>query len=214
MRFKFEVEFVEDRDDYFVEVCANRKVLHIGACDAPYTLEKHRQGLLLHDKLIRVCREIVGIDVDCEAIRIMSDLGYKNVLCVDLNKANEIDFVPEVIVFGETIEHLMNLEVALTGIKKIMNKDCELLISTPNAFCLYNFYLAIKNQEAVNEDHKHYFSPQTLKQLLEANNLSSEEIIFTFLPREKESFTKKLSKKFIRYFPMLAETLVFRCKLK
>lgn len=212
MRSKFKAEFVENRDDYFEKICANKKALHIGACDAPYTLKKHEQGLLLHEKLNRVCSEIVGVDVDDEAICIMEGLGYKNIVRFDMNRIDELEFVPDVIVFGETIEHLMNTEVALTNISKVMNENCELLISTPNAFCLYNFLRALRKFENVHEDHKHYFSPQTLRQLLEANGLRTEEIVFTFLNRKTESFKKKLSRRLIRHFPMLAETLVFRCK--
>lgn len=214
MLFSIKGEFVESRDGFFVKACVNKKVLHIGACDAPYTLEKYDCGLLLHQKLHKVCSEIVGIDIDDKAVRIMNDLGCHNIICLDMNKVNELDFVPDIIVFGETVEHLMNMEVALTNIKKVMNENCRLLISTPNAFYLKNFFFALKKQEGTHEDHKHYFTPQTLKQLLEANNLNTEEIIFTFLNRESESFKKKMAKKLIRYFPMLAETLVFRCKLQ
>ena len=212
MQFKIESKFLKSRDAYFAKVCANKKVLHIGACDAPYTLEKHRQGLLLHEKLHMVSSEVVGIDNDEKAVGIMSDLGYNDVICFDMNKVNELDFVPQVIVFGETIEHLMNIEVAISNIKKVMSEDCQLLISTPNAFCLFNFLRAIIKREATHEDHKHYFSPQTLKQLLEANGLKTE-VVFTFLDRKGESYKKKVLKAVIRCFPMLCETLVFRCEL-
>lgn len=214
MRFDFKAEFIQNRDDYFERVCANKKVLHIGACDAPYTLKKHEQGLLLHEKLDKICSKIIGVDVDQQAIDTMKKLGYDNIVHLDMNRINELDFVPDVVVAGETIEHLMNMEIALTNIKKIMNKNCELLISTPNAFYLNNFFHALKKQENAHEDHKHYFTPQTLKQLLEANRLHTEKVIFTFLNRESESFKKKTAKRLIRYFPMLAETLVFRCKLQ
>ncbi|TKJ35967.1 MAG: hypothetical protein CEE38_13235 [Planctomycetes bacterium B3_Pla] len=214
MLFEFKAEFVQNRDDYFERICANKKVLHIGACDAPYTLKKHEQGLLLHEKLNRVCSEIIGVDIDDKAICIMEGLGYKDIVRFDMNRINELDFVPDVIVFGETIEHLMNTEVALTNIKKIMSENCKLLISTPNAFYLNNFFHALKNQENAHEDHKHYFTPQTLKQLLEANRLHAEKVIFTFLNRESESFKNKMVKRLTRHFPMLAETLVFQCKLQ
>lgn len=214
MLFNIKGDFVESRDDYFLKACVNKKVLHIGACDAPYTLEKYERGLLLHQKLHKVCSKIVGIDIDDKAVRIMNDLGYQNVTCLDMNKVNKLNFMPDIIILGETVEHLMNMEVALTNIKKIMKENCELLISTPNAFYLNNFFHAFKKQENAHEDHKHYFTPQTLKQLLEANRLHTEKVVFTFLNRESESFKKKTAKRLIRYFPMLAETLVFRCKLQ
>ena len=51
-----------------------------------------------------------------------------------MNKFEELDYVPDVIIFGEVIEHLMNLETALTNLKKVMSKDTLLIISTPNCF--------------------------------------------------------------------------------
>jgi len=214
MRFQIKTEFMQNRDDYFERVCANKKVLHIGACDAPYTLKKHEQGLLLHEKLNKICSEIIGIDIDDKAVHIMNNLGYQNIICIDMNKVSELKFVPDIILMGETIEHLMNMEVVLTNIKRVMNEKCELLISTPNAFFINNFLNALKKRENTHEDHKHCFSPQTLTQLLAANHLNVEEVIFTFLNRETVSFKKKILKHLIKHFPMLAETLVFRCKLK
>jgi 2-polyprenyl-3-methyl-5-hydroxy-6-metoxy-1,4-benzoquinol methylase len=52
----------------------------------------------------------------------------------DMNKLENLDFKPDIIIFGEVIEHLMNLEIALTNLKKVMSKDTLLIISTPNAY--------------------------------------------------------------------------------
>ena len=213
MKFKFNPIFLPNRDDYFEKVCLNKKALHVGACDAPYTVQKHLQGLLLHERLDKICSTIIGIDIDQQAVDIMKDLGYSNIVSLDMNEIHELDFCPDVIVIGETIEHLTNIEIALTNIKKIMTDKCQLLISTPNAFYLLNFFNALKMQENTHEDHKHYFSPQTLIQLLAANKLEVQEIIFTFLGRKTESFKKKIVKRIVKRFPMLAETLVLNCKL-
>jgi hypothetical protein len=37
----------------------------------------------------------------------------------------------------------MNLEIALNNLKKVMNKNTLLIISTPNAYYLWNFLYAI-----------------------------------------------------------------------
>lgn len=214
MFFKIDAKFIEERDDYLEQLCKGRKVLHIGACDWPYTTEKFQNGLLLHEKITKVASEVLGVDISEEAIQTMRDLGYNNILYFDINRIGELDFAPDIIVLGETIEHIMNLENALTNIKKIMSGDAELLISTPNAFYISNFLNAFRKRESANEDHKLYLSAQTLKQLLESNNLHVLEIGFAFLNRKSETLKKKLLKKLIRYFPMLAETIIARCRLE
>jgi len=52
----------------------------------------------------------------------------------------------------------MNLEIALTNLKKVMNENTLLIISTPNAFYIQNFVHAFFGFEYMHEDHKVLFS--------------------------------------------------------
>jgi len=212
MHFKIHAKFVLSRDKYFLARSRDKNVLHIGACDAPYTLSKYEDGLLLHDKLEGVCKSLLGIDVDATSIKLMNELGFTNIIQFDLNDIGKLDFLPDVIILGETIEHLTNLDNLFKNVKKMMNKNCELLISTPNPFYLGNFVNALKSSENTHEDHKLYCSPQTLQQLLTNLGFRTEEVLFSFLDREKESAKKRMMKTFARCFPMLSETLIVRCK--
>jgi 2-polyprenyl-3-methyl-5-hydroxy-6-metoxy-1,4-benzoquinol methylase len=51
-----------------------------------------------------------------------------------MNNLENLDYKPDVIIFSEVIEHLMNIEIALSNLKKIMTSDTLLIIDTPNAF--------------------------------------------------------------------------------
>ena len=186
--------------------------MHIGACDAPYTLQKFKNNLLLHTKLSNVSREMLGIDIDKDAIDFLSQKGYDNIVFYNMDNLGNLEFKPEVIVFGETIEHLTNLGCALDNIKKITNDKCELLISTPNAVYIMNFFNSIGKKEGAHEDHKVLFSYQTLKQLLESKSFEIINVIYTFLDREGESYKKQVFKRIMSKLPVLAETLLFRCK--
>jgi 2-polyprenyl-3-methyl-5-hydroxy-6-metoxy-1,4-benzoquinol methylase len=37
---------------------------------------------------------------------------------MNMDKFEELDYFPDVIIFGEVIEHLMNLEVAISNLKR------------------------------------------------------------------------------------------------
>lgn len=56
------------KDDIIIEKCNNKNILHIGATDTPYHLEKAKKNLLLHQKLLKICKNLVGIDVDKKSI--------------------------------------------------------------------------------------------------------------------------------------------------
>ncbi len=214
MDFKVNCKFENNRDDYLLNICRDKRVLHIGACDWPYTEEKFKKGELLHSKLSKVSNQVLGIDISTDSIKFLQDLGYQNITFFDMNDDQKLDFEPEIIIFGETIEHLTNLDNALSNLKKVMSANSELVISTPNAFYIMNFINSLRNVEKIHPDHKLMFSLQTLKNLLNSHSFIITDTTLTFLNRGKESRKKKLFKKGISFFPLLAETLVLRCKNK
>lgn len=211
MKFKIKKNsrFVSSRDAQIIDLCVGKKVLHIGATDAPYTEEKLEKGLLLHKKIDNVAQELLGIDIDEDAINYLQQKGFKNIITYNMNHLENLDFIPDVIIFGETIEHLLNLESALANLKHVMNENTILVVSTPNAMWLDKIIHTLKQMEHQHPDHKMIFSFATLSNLFAASELKTKSIYFTFLDREKESISKKLKKSFCRFFPGFSETLLF-----
>ena len=201
------------RDEYFAEKCNAKKVLHIGACDSPFTREKFDNNLLLHGKLMDSASELIGVDIDDQSIEFLNDKGITNIQKVDMNNIESIDFQPQVIVFGETIEHLDNIKNGLTTLTRIMDKDSRLLISTPNAFSLLNIVNALLRKEHCHPDHVVNFTPRTLEQCLLKSNLEVDALSFTFLNRSRLSVYKRFWRKLAILFPWYAETLVVSCRL-
>jgi hypothetical protein len=82
------------------------------------------------------------------------------------------------------------MEVALTNIKKVMNKETLLVISTPNAFCI-NYFINIlfRNTEYVHEDHKVIFSTATLSNLLNYNKFNLKKIYYTLLDEDTSNLS-------------------------
>jgi 2-polyprenyl-3-methyl-5-hydroxy-6-metoxy-1,4-benzoquinol methylase len=128
-----------DRDDLICRLCAGKSVLHIGATDAPFTAEKYERGLLLHTKLSNCAASVVGIDIDAEAISYLSERGIENIEHFDMNSAGALNFVPDVVVFGEIIEHLVNFEAAFCNLRAAMDSHTVLIITTPNLFYVLPF---------------------------------------------------------------------------
>jgi len=214
MKFKQNLKYIKSRDEKILNSSMSKCVLHIGACDSPFTKEKYTKNLLLHSKLNSVTDAVLGVDIDKLAINEMRNLGFDNVMYFDMNDLSDLDYAPDIIVFGETIEHLGNLDNALENIKKIMGHKTELLISTPNAFYIENFKNALFLKENTHPDHVVNFSPQTLKQLLEKSDFEVNWIVGTFLNRESENFSKAIIRVFCRLFPMFSETLLTSVSIK
>ena len=205
-------KFHSTRDEAIVALCKGKKVLHIGATDAPYAKQKLEAGLLLHQKINDVAKDVLGIDIDEEAISFLKEKGIDNIIPYDMNRLKTLEYDPDIIIFGETIEHLMNLELAISNLKQIMSEHTSLIVSTPNALWINKVIDTLLQSEHQHPDHKVVFSLATLKNLFEANNLSVEEIYYTFLNRKYNGVTKRFKKIFCGMFPGFSETLLFVVK--
>lgn len=209
------IKLIGNRDSLICERCNNKKVLHIGATDAPYTKEKLNSGLLLHQRLMKHADTLYGIDINQSAIDYLKTRGINNIYHFDMNMLGNLDFSPDIIVFGEIIEHLQNLRIVISNLKSIMTVDTELIISTPNQLYLLTLLIVcIKHREYLHEDHKTGFTYGSLKQLLESNGLELQDFFFTFLPRNSEKFSKKVIRHICRIRPGISETLLAIAKLK
>jgi 2-polyprenyl-3-methyl-5-hydroxy-6-metoxy-1,4-benzoquinol methylase len=202
-----------DRDDAICELCAGKHVLHVGATDAPYTREKFEDGLLLHTKLSRHAASVQGIDIDEDAIDFLRQHGVSNISYFDMNNIASIAFEPDIIVFGEIIEHLLNFDAAFDNLRAAMSDHTELIITTPNLFYLRQFLrLALMNKEEVHPEHTVGFTLGLLSQMLRENALEIDRAMYTFLPRKHLIWKNHIIRTMCRARPSLAETIVAVCR--
>jgi hypothetical protein len=188
--------------------------LHIGAADSPHTRKKLAAGLLLHERLSTVATGLLGIDLDADAATWLNEQGLPEIRVVDMNNAPDLGFDPEVIVFGETIEHVVNVGACLDTLKACMKPNTSLVISTPNCFHLWFMSMVVRNHESIHDDHKVGFTYGLLVQLLESQGLAVSDFYFTFLPRRKLPVWRLAWCLASRLRPGLAETLLAICHLK
>lgn len=194
MKNKFEIV---QRVEFIKKVCEGKKVLHLGCTNYPYTKEAIDVGALLHYELDKIASELYGFDFDQAGIDILEENGTKNLYQADLEKleAVNLDETFDVIIAGEMIEHLNNPGLFLRGIKRFMNPNTKLVITTINAYCamrFWQYFLRGKGgkSEPVHPDHVTYFSYSTLSLIINHAGLSVSDFYFYDLGKEHRPHSK------------------------
>jgi len=211
------------RWDFILRRCAGRSVLHLGcigitegATDEKVTSMMAER--VLHAKLRRICRDIVGVDYDKATVQALVQRGFTEIICGDVQQLEELPLAQtfDVIVCGDLIEHLGKPGSMLEGIKTRMDKDAELLISTPNAFGLLQFARYAGNVFREGNDHVLSFSIFTLHNLLQRHGFCIAEAYTCYCTppsKQSERFRYALGKPFLQLFPKFGGTLLVVARL-
>lgn len=119
-----------------------KDVLDIGCVDArPGGVRKYK-STGLHIFLKEHASSLLGVDSDEGGVTAMKNEGY-NVTSADaesLNLGRRFDCV----VAGELLEHLSNPGFFLEGVKGHLNDGGALVITTPSAFSITNFFRILR----------------------------------------------------------------------
>lgn len=221
--------YVQNREQFILDKCRGKKVLHLGCCASPDTETIFGAGNSLFQNIEKICKVQQGLDIDQDAINYLHGKGYKNISFFDLNSPGKVNFEPDIIVFADTLEHLMNLEIALTSMKNLMNAKTELIITVPNATMFPRVVGNFKGFIQENEDHKVSFTYSALKQLLMFNQLKVNNIILarelhidnpfyllhpkTYYSKIKRMVYNFLYKGIVFFFPLFSECLIITSSL-
>jgi hypothetical protein len=165
---------VVDRLEFIINLSKEKKILHFGFLDTPFLETKLLSSDMLHVELKKIAQFLFGVDIsanDLEQYRSLThdcdncllDISKQN---TDLKMLDAYDF--DIILLPEVLEHIMNPGIALDNIYKICKKSsAKLIVSVPNAFNFSLFIDATNGVEVVHPDHYFYFSPITIKKLLQ-----------------------------------------------
>lgn len=204
MRVVFRQPFIE-------EYVTGKVVLDLGSIEHDLYRDSIQRGKWLFDKIHRRAKKAIGIDILPEAIEELKAAGY-DLRYGDVEHLDPLEFKEkfDLIIAGELIEHLLNPGLFLKGIARFMDKDTELLVSTPNAFGFIRFIDAFIRRERTRPDHVAWHSARTLTQLLQANGLKVKEIMFySFLSGKKRSvFLTRIRKFIFKFFPYFSDGLM------
>ncbi|MDQ3322411.1 MAG: class I SAM-dependent methyltransferase [Acidobacteriota bacterium] len=217
------IELVQ-RVDFIKEICAGREVLHLGCTAYPYTKEAVENNMLLHFELEKAAETLYGFDFDQTGIDTLTELGGKNLFRADLEKLEEVnlDKTFDVIIAGEMIEHLSNPGLFLKGIRRFMNAETKLVITTINAYgamryLIYGLRGKGGTNEPVHQDHVAYYSYKTLSLVIRRENLKIDEFLFYDLGAEHRPFNRWFYNVFndvcVKISPQLSDGVIAVCSL-
>lgn len=216
---------VVQRVEFIKNICAGKKVLHLGCTNYPYTEDAIKNDMLLHLQLAESARTLVGFDFDQKGLDILSEAGVDSLYRADLENLDKVpvDETFDVIIGGEMIEHLSNPGRFLTGIQRFMDPNTQLVITTVNAYCAMRFLIyGLRGKggrnEPVHPDHVAYYSYSTLNLMLERAGLGVKEFMFYDIGTEHRPFNRWFYNIFndvaVRFVPQFSDGIIAVVSLK
>lgn len=161
--------------DFIVNMCVDKKVLHIGCFDYPYFSYESN----LHLQLANTSKVLHGLDIEKGYEEIMKKYydGVYYSSYAEINQSYEIVIVPEV------LEHVRNPEQLLRDIFSVNTH--EIFITAPNSHYFRDgTYYDEDNcifHEIIHEDHKVWYSPYTLFNTVKPYIKESDTVSMYFL---------------------------------
>lgn len=179
----------------------------------------------LHNFIIKNSKEVWGLDIDKDRIHKLREKGY-NVIYDDVQKLENLAKLNkkfDVIIAGELIEHLESPDVFLDDIKKFLNENGILILTTPNMFSLrYIVRHTVFGQESpywndrnaeIKYGHVIGFSKMLLENLLLRKEYKIVELNYT-IKDEYTGIKGNMEKLISSVFPRLAPSLIVVCNVK
>lgn len=171
---KVEVEDIDNRLDFFMDICKEKNVLHFGCTDWPI----FRPNKNLHIQLSKVTKQLHGFDIDLEGIENLKKYVDQDYFS-DYSKLSNLKY--DVCLVPETIEHVDNVKDFLVNLSTV--KADKFLITAPNCFTEVHLNRNYRDKnhfiEVVHPDHNCWYSPYTLKNQIE--KYSKLEVKKTYL---------------------------------
>lgn len=213
-----QIEFIKDRNRFLLDICKDKKVLHLGCGDAIHFDDHNKIGRHLHLSLLKTTKLLYGIDLDKKIIdRLKNEYKVPNVFVDNVENLNfDTDEQFDIILAGELIEHLNNPGLFLDSVKKYMSKDTLFIITTPNIISLKVFLHSLFNNQRIHPDHTLGFTYSLLYTLFDRFDL--EIIKWYSCPEIFDSKRNKVANlilnKFYSKLPRFADSLILFSKLK
>jgi hypothetical protein len=187
-----------NRVDFILDLCRDKKVLHIGFTDHPYTVQKINEGSLLHLQLQKVTAELAGMDVEENAIRQYKDLTKDTmVFAGDIMleyPVPAVEFKPGLILLSEVLEHLQDPYKAVDLLHQSFPAGTTVLVTVPNYTALDSLAAGFNKTESIHPYHYWYFSPFTLRRLFDVKKFELNQLHFGMYYQPKSGINPVLKK--------------------
>ena len=159
---------VVDRISYLREQARGRRVIHVGFVDTGCRSMQEQAGTWLHGHLDEVATSLVGIDVNEVGVKEAVEAGFEAyaVDCRDREAVEALGIEPaQLVIAGEVIEHLDDPGGFLGGLHNLVAPGGLLVVTTPNAYGLFNVFASLARREINHPDHVVMFTWRTLANL-------------------------------------------------
>ena len=177
------VKTVIGRMDFVLQRCKGKKVLHLGCVDEGLTQERIKSGSLLHIRLMGVAKEVWGVDISAEGIKILREYGIDNLVIGDIEHLDQIEELKQqtfdIFLATEVLEHLNNPGLFLQSAKRLFSPNTVMIITVPNGLRLTGLGYTLRGYEFVHPDHNYWFSYKTLDTLLKKTDTRLMKCWFT-----------------------------------
>ncbi len=161
------------RKIFLKNLVAGKNIIHLGCVDHSIDMieKKLKRGKWLHKDLVDSADRCLGIDLNREGLdHIRNQHGISDLLCTNIIEQECTEILSQnwdYFLIPEVLEHQDNPVWFMQQIReKYEAKVGEFVITVPNAFDLGLSSLLRKNIEAVNSDHRFWFTPYTLTKVL------------------------------------------------
>jgi 2-polyprenyl-3-methyl-5-hydroxy-6-metoxy-1,4-benzoquinol methylase len=167
--------FGDHKIAFMVKYCQDKDVLDIGCVQ--HDPQAYKGRFWVHKAVKSVARSILGLDLHEEGVKVLQAQGF-NVIAADAeNFALDRQF--DVILAGDIIEHLGDLNGFLRSCKTHLKPNGRLLVSTPNPWYWRNVLKAALHTEVLNNpEHVVWICPRLLRQLVRRHDMDVGEIAF------------------------------------
>ncbi len=183
---------------FFSKLAEDKNVLDIGVVQ--HETDKVGKSTWLHRALTIKARKILGIDIDSTGINYLKSKKF-NVILADAQDFR-LDETFDLVTAGDLIEHLDNPGGFLECVKKHLNPNGRLVISTPNPFWWKTYlHVLIKGGACPHPEHTCWYCEQTLSQLLERHGFEVETIEYGTVYL-LTTFYQKMTKLMVMLLPL------------
>lgn len=175
---------IPKRIELLCGLAKGKNVIHLGCLDhLPLIDEKMARGQWLHKELTAVAANCIGIDVNEEALSLVkSKYQFNNILLGDFTTKKFSELAGkqwDYAILGELLEHIDNPVAFLSSIHTNYRDNLQrIVITVPNAWTQHTIKSALASKEVINSDHRYWFTPYTLAQVVMRAGFELEEIFF------------------------------------
>ncbi len=170
-----DIPFGDHKIAFVAKYCRDKDVLDLGCVQ--HDPLSYQSRFWLHKAIAAVAKSVVGADLHEEGVQTLKAKGF-HVVAADAQHF-DLGRTFDVIVAGDIIEHLGDLNGFLESCKRHLRPDGRLLVSTPNPWYWRNTIKAALHTEVYNNpEHVCWICPRTLRQLVARHGMELGEIRF------------------------------------